>query len=212
MILQLYCFFPCVATHIPPLPLPVFHPLFLSLLLPGLFLHMSLLLHPLFFYLSSSSSFTSSLSLPFPYFPSPPSPSPPLSSSHPVLISPSYSSHCPLHPPHPPPPLPLPHLLHLASPPTHLPPLATVSDWAPVSSQVTQGGACPDIQDDVTSVSEFRDVCTSCISFVRPLDHVQVRCVYRGIYVLIEWISILFSSLWNTIPYKTDPKPVLSSI
>jgi len=38
------------------------------------------------------------------------------------------------------------------------------------SGQVTQSGACPDMQNDVTSVSGFRDGCTTCISFARPLD------------------------------------------
>ena len=34
---------------------------------------------------------------------------------------------------------------------------------------VTRVGACPDVQDDVTSVSGFRDGCTTCINFARPL-------------------------------------------
>ena len=38
------------------------------------------------------------------------------------------------------------------------------------SGQVTQSGACPDMQDDVTSVSGFRDGCTTCITFTRPLN------------------------------------------
>ena len=35
--------------------------------------------------------------------------------------------------------------------------------------EITQGGACPDVQDDVSSVSGFRDGCTTCIKFARPL-------------------------------------------
>ena len=35
--------------------------------------------------------------------------------------------------------------------------------------EITQSGACPDVQDDVSSVSGFRDGCTTCIKFARPL-------------------------------------------
>ena len=34
---------------------------------------------------------------------------------------------------------------------------------------ITQSGACPDMQDDVSSVSGFREGCTTCIKFARPL-------------------------------------------
>ena len=39
---------------------------------------------------------------------------------------------------------------------------------------ISQQGACPDVQDDVTSVSGFRQGCTTCIKFARPL----VSCEY----------------------------------
>ena len=41
-----------------------------------------------------------------------------------------------------------------------------------------QSGACPDVQNDVSDVSGYRDGCTTCIKYTRPLQSCKfTNCV-----------------------------------
>ena len=46
------------------------------------------------------------------------------------------------------------------------------------NGELFQSGACPDVQNDVTDVSGYRDGCTTCIKYTRPLQSCKcMKCI-----------------------------------
>ena len=64
---------------------------------------------------------------------------------------------------------------------------------------VTRNGACPDTQNDVHSVSGYRDGCKTCIKYSRSLQ--SGRIIDIGVLVAANVMGIFFLQLTRMIKH-----------